>query len=101
MSNNSYFCPQCELPVFESQESIYCDSCDNWSHVRCSGLSKARFKELGNDASSTWYCKDCVADALPFQKLNNSQFLTALSTIKQKVNSNTHLTNSVLFAKIA
>ena len=90
MSNYSYFCPQCELPVFESQESIYCDSCDNWSHVRCSGLSKARFKELGNDATSTWYCKDCVADALPFQKLNNSQFLTALSAIKQKVNSNTH-----------
>ena len=75
MSNYSFSCPNCKFRVLESQNSIYCDSCCNWYHLKCSGLTRRRFIELGNDASSTWFCKDCVEDALPFQKLKNPKFL--------------------------
>ena len=83
MSNYLYICPNCKLQVLESQNSIYCDVCCQWYHLRCSELSIQRFKELGNDTSSTWFCKNCVEDALPFQKLKDSQFLSAISVYKQ------------------
>ena len=87
--SNLYSCPQCKLPVHENKNSIYCDSCDNWIHVRCSGLSIQRFKELGNDTSSLWFCKICIADALPFGKLSQRQFLSEISTKEIKDNSST------------
>ena len=87
MSSCSYSCPNCKLLVLESQNSIYCDACCSWYHVRCSKLSIQRFKELGNDTSMTWFCKDCVADALPFQKMRNAPFLRAISADKKQHHS--------------
>ena len=85
--SNLYSCPQCELPVRENQNSIYCESCDSWIHLRCSGLSIQRFKELGNDTSSLWFCKNCIADALPVGKLSQRHFLSEISPKKNKDNA--------------
>lgn len=94
MSNFSYFCPHCKLPVLENQNSIYCDSCNNWIHRRCSGLSIHRFNELGYDTSSTWFCQICVADTMPFQKLSKSQFFSEILANQRKYNSIKELNRS-------
>ena len=79
--SNSYSCPQCN----------YCDSCNNWFHVKCSGLSVQRFKELGNETSSTWFSNVCVAEALPFQKLSYRLFLSVIYAKQPHDNSSSVL----------
>ena len=44
-----------------------------WIHLKCSGLSKKQFMQLGND-SSQWSCKQCANEAYPFHSLDNQRF---------------------------
>ena len=50
---------------------ICCDSCDQWIHRKCSGLSTFQFMQLNEDPSSTWLCGLCFCDILPFGHLEN------------------------------
>ena len=60
-------CPKCDLIVSDDQNSIFCDVCKNWFHLRCTGLTRQRFEHFASDPSSQWFCKECIVRALPFQ----------------------------------
>ena len=53
-------CPKCDLIVSDDQNSIFCDVCKNWFHLRCTGLTRQRFEHLASDPSSQWFCKECI-----------------------------------------
>ena len=62
MANNeiSTNCIKCKKIVLDNQNSICCDDCDGWLHLKCSGLTLKEHKKLGNDKKSTFKCKFCI-----------------------------------------
>lgn len=52
-------CLKCRKIIYENQNSICCDSCNHWVHLRCSGLKKKEFKVLCNNSTSTFTCLFC------------------------------------------
>ena len=68
-----YRCKKCSLIINKKQNCICCDICDNWQHLKCTGLSLNKFKELGK-TNDKWFCKSCFNETLPFSSLDNKQF---------------------------
>lgn len=54
-SNQQWACPACNI-ADDSVPMIGCDSCDDWYHMKCVGLTKAPPK------NQSWYCNKCGAD---------------------------------------
>ena len=55
-------CLKCCKFVFENQNSICCDKCKKWIHLRCSGLKKKDFQILCDNVEQSFscnFCKDC------------------------------------------
>ena len=48
----SWTCQVCTGILVDSSPSIGCDSCLNWSHWKCVGLTKKPRKKF-------WFCKEC------------------------------------------
>ena len=53
-------CPECHKTFFKSNDSICCDSCDNWFHLRCTDLSTKVFIQLCNAPTSSFVCNYCT-----------------------------------------
>ena len=86
-------CNKCDI-IFRIGNSISCDSCDKWYHLKCSGLDKATFDQLSNNDDENWYCRLCKNDIFPFNTIEtrNLESLTFNSLIiegyyKNKLNS--------------
>ena len=45
--------------MYQGQNSICCDNCDNWIHLRCSKIGLKAFKILNKDENSTFFCDYC------------------------------------------
>ena len=67
----SYPCKSCEKFIRESENSLQCDSCVTWIHLKCSHLNFTDYKKFQNQ-SKTCFCCNCRI--FPFGKLNNQQF---------------------------
>ena len=52
-------CIKCNKYVYENQNSIGCDDCLGWLHLKCSGLTLKKFKELGKN-DDDFFCKWCL-----------------------------------------
>ena len=69
-----YGCKNCTKVIKHNQDSICCDICNIWVHLKCSGLSKVEFKTLSQgNRDEPWFCKTCICESLPFENLNNKQ----------------------------
>lgn len=53
--------------------SIQCDICDHWVHLRCTTLTKNDLVTLGS-SDDPWYCQLCLGNCLPFSSLNQEDF---------------------------
>ena len=58
-SSKNVNCLKCRKIIHTNQNSICCDSCDNWVHVRCSGMKAKEFRALCNNPFSTFICLFC------------------------------------------
>ena len=47
----SYPCTICHSACLDNENSLCCDDCDNWTHLKCTNLSFKRFKFLSNSNS--------------------------------------------------
>ncbi len=52
-------CLRCEKIIGENQNSISCDKCNGWLHIRCAGLKLKEFKKICSDDLSTFICRYC------------------------------------------
>ena len=54
-------CKKCQKFVFLKQNSICCDSCDNWFHLKCSTLTKSEFDFFVDPKNSDiqFFCSYC------------------------------------------
>ena len=44
----------------ECLDSIYCNKCTSWYHLRCTELSKSEFQHLGSTPTENWKCISCI-----------------------------------------
>ena len=55
-----YFCPACKARVPEDGDSISCDYCRKWHHLKCTDLNAAQFEIYARDKSFEWVCNHCA-----------------------------------------
>ena len=72
-------CSNCGKYVFEHQNLIFCDICETWIHLKCSGLIKKRFLEL-SESDESFFCGACITDTFPFSNLKDPQFTKEIDT---------------------
>ena len=55
------YCKHCDktFPLTD-QDSICCDKCSYWYHLRCTDLTKNDFDTLSEDETTKWLCQKCV-----------------------------------------
>ena len=58
-ANNNTKCIRCAKIIFENQNSIGCDDCEGWLHLRCSGFKLKQFKQICSNKDSTFTCRYC------------------------------------------
>ena len=44
----------------ECLDSIFCDRCSFWYHLRCTELSIPEFQHLSSPPSEKWKCRSCI-----------------------------------------
>ena len=58
--------PSCRAKIC-NENSLQCDSCDQWWHFRCSQIPEALIKKMVDDPASTFKCPGCLAESRPSQ----------------------------------
>ena len=71
--NKNIYCLKCRKNVLENQNSIFCDVCENWIHLRCSGLNRTTVLEL-SQTDESFFCGDCLKDTFPFANIKDYKF---------------------------
>ena len=66
-------CLSCNKHVYDWQEGVLCDCCEQWIHRKCVRLTKQEYKELETKEEDIWYCRTCTKDIFPFHEMNNTQ----------------------------
>ena len=57
-------CKNCSILVTD-ENSICCDICNTWFHLKCTELNLKTFQSLLLTKNTTWYCKFCKSESLP------------------------------------
>ena len=88
-------CAICHKAVAFNHKAIVCDICDNWVHIKCNKLDDNDYKHFQDDVNQdeNFFCINCLADSVPFSKLNNNEF--GVSVQKGIINSDDVDTNFV------
>ena len=79
-------CMKCKKIVPENGNSICCDDCDGWLHLKCSGLTLKTLKKLGKD-NSPFQCAHSalisnVANVINLGTTHKTQFYVTLKHVK-------------------
>ena len=78
-----YPCGTCHRVVDERNKAIQCDLCNYWNHIGCDGIEPYDYDKLKKLPQAQrdkiiHYCKQCLEDAVPFQKLSDDEFITSI-----------------------
>ena len=62
-------CSICTKAIGGNDNSIYCDKCNLWFHIKCNNLNFIDYQYLnGND--DPWFCLKCNSEIYPFGTLS-------------------------------
>ena len=81
--------------VRRNQLAVFCDGCEAWYHLKCSGLSKDAFQALGNSVLE-WHCLTCSLPCFSDSFFDSSLSSHAGFMTDSKFNSSTGGTTDVL-----
>ena len=62
-----YPCSVCEKSVKSNQQALSCDSCDRWTHCKCSGVTTVRYYDYQLQDYFQWVCPRCLLNELPYK----------------------------------
>lgn len=68
-------CPKCKSNCNVDEDSILCDGCEKWYHLRCTALDKATFCKISGNSSINWICDNCQgknSTVRPLQRSNGN-----------------------------
>ena len=83
----------CPKNVIDNDNSILCDLCQTWVHIKCNYLNYIDYKYL-QGCNEPWYCLSCTTMLFPFGDLINQKFLGFVNnndTNNESKNSNSSL----------
>ena len=78
-------CGVCHKAVGENHRAICCDICEKWIHIKCNDLNNNDYKFFQENSDEQFICVNCIAENIPFSKLNNNEF--TISVKKGVINS--------------
>jgi len=81
-------CTQCCKPCKSNQNSIYCEICRKWTHLKCTNLTKIQFLSLGR-SDLPYFCSVCNLNIYLFQGLNNEELIEEFSDHEVKTKTTT------------
>lgn len=55
-------CRTCKKAVRESDNGLYCDSCEGWYHAGCEKVNKELYQVLSKYKEHPWFCRKCRPD---------------------------------------
>ena len=77
--NFIYPCGICNKRVGTHMRAIQCDLCNYWNHIKCDGIEASHYVILKkSDNTHQHYCKLCREENLPFQTIDNDQYLSSI-----------------------
>lgn len=91
-------CPKCLEIVKDDHQSICCDICDSWFHLKCSLLRKKDFQRFLLDENLPWFCAFCLETSLPFQTITDNR-LRNLLKVSSRLVENDNLLNRLTFKR--
>ena len=63
-------CTMCLKTVGENHQAISCNSCDRWTHRKCTAtITKNKYKKLSK-INFNWFCNNCRETEIPLPKLS-------------------------------
>ena len=82
-------CHKCNIRFKSNDNSICCDLCQKFYHLRCSRLTKKYFFGLSYSDES-WFCRPCNELIFPFSSLDNNKLHKFLEIKPKKSISQTN-----------
>ena len=79
----NYTCYHCNKHVYYGHKAILCDSCQNWTHKKCAGLTIHQHSRLSEKSDETWYCRPCKSQIFPFFSMSNYQLCNLINYTKK------------------
>ena len=64
-----------------NQNAIECEVCCRWIHIKCNKFDKKEYILYQNDPTRTFFCIDCLSDALPLNNANDNEFKLTMQGI--------------------
>ena len=82
---------------YNNDDSIYCDKCNLWVHVKCNNLNFIEYQYLSRK-DDPWICLKYISELFPFATLNNKTFNQYINShnIQNKNNDEDNSSNLVL-----
>ena len=71
--NVAMHCGICNKKIAKNQRAIKCSCCEKSLHLKCNKFDTTDLKHI-QDHETVDYCINCIAENLPFSKLNNNEF---------------------------
>ena len=65
-------CGICYKAVAKNQNTVCCDRCNLWAHIKCNNLTNFCYRKLWT-SQEPCYCKNCIKQILTFSELSESQ----------------------------
>ena len=91
-------CKLCGKNVTDNDDTVLCDLCETWVHIKCNHLNYIDYKYLPG-CNDPWYCLSCTNTLFLFDYLNNQNFLTFIGSNKTITSNETKNLNSSLLLK--
>ena len=67
------------MSSFLYQKGALCAGCNLWIHQKCAGITKAEYRNIGNNKEEPLYCRYFKANMFPFYGWSNYQFYNFVS----------------------
>ena len=67
-------CSICIKAIGDKEDSIYCDKCNLWVHIKCNNLNYIDYKYFCANGDP-WFCLKCNSQLFPFGTLYNKKFM--------------------------
>ena len=67
-------CSVCHKSIGDKENSIFCDLCKLWVHIKCSKLSYIDYQYLSG-CNDPWYYLYCNSEIYAFGSLNKQNFM--------------------------
>ena len=67
-------CSICIKAIGDKEDSIYCDKCNLWVHIKCNNLNYIDYKYFSANGDP-WFCLKCNNQLFPLVTLYNKKFM--------------------------